>query len=143
MIAVELGKTSCKVMTGVQNYPGRLHKAYLVGLPKALHWMMDTVKPVLHPQTVSNLKVCEVEDLEMPMRGYLQPAGPESPGTPSDAMGNGTVSPQTHTPHSVAAQHHTFHPALEGCGPAQAACVSPYLLQGLSCRARRRTWKSL
>lgn len=77
--------------SGLQHYPGRLHKAYLVGLPKALHWMVDTVKPVLHPQTVSNLKVCEVEDLEMPMRGYLQPAGPESPGTPSD-MANGTVS---------------------------------------------------
>ncbi|CAL5227620.1 g10624 [Coccomyxa viridis] len=73
-----------------KNYPGRLHKAYLVGLPQALHWMMDTVKPVLHPQTVSSLKVCEVEDLEMPMRGYLQPAGPESPGTPSDTMANGT-----------------------------------------------------
>lgn len=89
----EDGKTPPQVTTGVQNYPGRLHKAYLVGLPQALHWMMDTVKPVLHPQTVSSLKVCEVEDLEMPMRGYLQPAGPESPGTPSDTMANGTVSP--------------------------------------------------
>ena len=79
-------------MGGLQNYPGRLHKAYLVGLPKALHWMVDTIKPVLHPQTVTNLKVCDVEDLEMPMRGYLQPAGPESPGTPSDSMANGTVS---------------------------------------------------
>ena len=78
-------------MSGLQNYPGRLHKAYLVGLPTALHWMVETVKPVLHPQTVANLKVCEVEDLEMPMRGYLQPAGPESPGTPSDSMANGTV----------------------------------------------------
>ena len=79
-------------MAGLQSYPGRLHKAYLVGMPKALHWMVDTIKPLLHPQTVSNLIVCDVEDLEMPMRGYLQPAGPESPTTPDNSMANGTVS---------------------------------------------------
>ena len=133
LTVIEHGKTSPQV-TGVQNYPGRLHKAYLVGLPKALHWMMDTVKPVLHPQTVSNLKVCEVEDLEMPMRGYLQPAGPESPGTPSDAMGNGTVSPRPIL-HRVCLLRITHFILPWSCSALHSCLQAPHMHQGLSGRA--------
>ena len=79
----------------VQHYPGRLYKLYLVGLPRTLHWMVDTVKPLLHPLTVANLKVCELEDLDAPLRRHLQPPVPESPGTPTgSSMAYGTVSPQ-------------------------------------------------
>ena len=76
----------------MQNYPGRLHRLFLVGLPPTLHWMVDTVKQVLHPSTVPKLLVCDMDDLSAPLRSYLQPQAPESPGTPSAGWANGTVS---------------------------------------------------
>ena len=76
----------------MQHYPGRLHRLFLVGLPPTLHWMVDTVKQVLHPSTVPKLLVCDVDDLSAPLRSYLQPQAPESPGTPSAGWANGTVS---------------------------------------------------
>ncbi len=79
-------------MCCMQNYPGRLHRLFLVGLPPTLHWMVDTVKQVLHPSTVPKLLVCDVYDLSAPLRSYLQPQAPESPGTPSAGWANGTVS---------------------------------------------------
>ena len=76
----------------MQHYPGRLHRLFLVGLPPTLHWMVDTVSQVLHPSTVPKLHVCDVDELSAPLRSYLQPQAPESPGTPSASWANGTVS---------------------------------------------------
>ena len=116
-------------MTGMcacmQNYPGRLHRLFLVGLPPTLHWMVDTVKQVLHPSTVPKLLVCDVDDLSAPLRSYLQPQAPESPGTPSGGWANGTVSLSTLPGHPVARRHLSFSDPAVPCSSMPRRLVSP------------------
>lgn len=114
----------------LQNYPGRLHKLFLVGLPRTLHWTVDTIKPVLHPQTMSNIRICDVDDLEAPLRAYLVPPGPESPQTPTDSLANGTVSTVSSGLHLQTSHCAVSVSAATAAGPAALHCGLAMLLQG-------------
>jgi hypothetical protein len=75
----------------IQHYPGRLVRLYMVGMPSNLAWVLDTVRPLLHPTTGSNLRLCEAGDKDVPLPPHMLGLPvPESPCTP-DSLPNGNV----------------------------------------------------
>ncbi len=77
----------------MQHYPGRLHRLWVVGLPASLAWVVDTIRPMLHPTTATNLRMCEADDSSVPLPPHVLNPPPDSPSTPIDAAPNGTVRP--------------------------------------------------
>ncbi|CAL8462219.1 g1750 [Coccomyxa elongata] len=73
-----------------QHYPGRLHRLWVVGLPASLAWVVDTIRPMLHPTTATNLRMCEADDSSVPLPPHVLNPPPDSPSTPIDAAPNGT-----------------------------------------------------
>ncbi len=76
---------------GMQHYPGRLHRLWVVGLPASLAWVVDTIRPMLHPTTATNLRICDADDSSVPLPPHLLNPPPDSPSTPVDTAPTGTV----------------------------------------------------
>lgn len=83
------GQTDSLVLR-VQHYPGRLFKLFVVGLPSHTAWVVDTVKPLLHPTTVANMRLCEPSDEAVPLPPDALGCVLDLPCTPDSAL-NGTV----------------------------------------------------
>lgn len=75
----------------MQHYPGRLHRLYVVGLPASLAWVVDTIRPVLHPATAAAVRTCEADEACLPLPPHVLNPAPDSPCTPVDHAPNGTV----------------------------------------------------
>ncbi|KAK9906365.1 hypothetical protein WJX75_000628 [Coccomyxa subellipsoidea] len=73
-----------------QHYPGRLHRLYVVGLPASLAWVVDTIRPVLHPTTTAALRTCDADEPSIPLPPHVLNPTPDSPCTPGDHAPNGT-----------------------------------------------------
>ncbi len=75
----------------MQHYPGRLFRLFIVGLPPNAAWVVDTIRPLLHPTTSANMRLCEASDECVPLPPHVLGATPpDSPATP-DSLLNGTV----------------------------------------------------
>lgn len=85
----------------VQHFPGRLHRLYVVGLPASLAWVVDTIRPVLHPTTAANIRICTADDASVPLPPHVLNPAPDSPCASVDAMPNGTVSQRLTCPSSA------------------------------------------
>jgi hypothetical protein len=74
----------------MQHYPGRLKRLFLVGLPPNLAWVVDTLRPLLHPTTAAALRLCSADDPALPLPPSALEDAPGSPATPGSHH-NGTV----------------------------------------------------
>ena len=99
----------------LQHYPGRLHRLYVVGLPASLAWVVDTIRPVLHPTTTAALRTCDADEPSIPLQPHVLNPTPDSPCTPGDHAPNGTVRscrPPSHIYHTPPSSS-TYGPLLQ------------------------------
>jgi hypothetical protein len=50
------------------HYPARLHQLFFVEPPAVLRWPLQASLPLLHPQTGSKLRLCQLDDPSVPIK---------------------------------------------------------------------------